>query len=70
MLNVGDKVTLKKIDKRRKNPDLRVWRIVAVNYNEYRKENMYNLVEVEYGLDERYDFIESVLLKQYKKVEE
>ena len=69
-LKVGDKLTIKKIDKRLKNPDLRVWEIVAIHYDEMRNENQYDLVDVENNENCRYDYAESALLEKYKKIAE
>lgn len=68
-LKVGDKLTIKKIDKRLKNPDLRVWEIVEIHYDEMRNENLYDLVDVENNENRRYDYVESALLEKYKKIE-
>lgn len=68
--NIGDRITLKKIDKRLKNPDLRVWKVVGVKYCKYSNENRYDLIEDKYGYDERFDYLESELTKRYKIVEE
>lgn len=70
LLKVGDKLTIKKIDKRLKNPDLRVWEIVEIHYDEMRNENLYDLVDVENNENRRYDYVESALLEKYKKIEE
>ena len=69
-LKVGDKLTIKKIDKRLKNPDLRVWEIVEIHYDEMRNENQYDLVDVENNDNRRFDYAESALLEKYKKIEE
>jgi hypothetical protein len=69
-LKVGDKLTIKKIDKRLKNPDLRIWEIVEIHYDEMRNENRYDLVDVENNENRRYDYSESALLEKYKKIEE
>lgn len=68
-LKIGDKLTIKKIDKRLKSPDLRVWEIVGIRYDEMRNENRYNLVDVENNGNCRYDYTESALLEKYKKIE-
>lgn len=67
MYNIGDKIT-KKIDKRFKCPDTRIWEIVAVNWCEYNNEKMYDLVEITQRLDVRYDAKEHFLVKNYIKV--
>ena len=69
-LKVGDKLTIKKIDKRLKNPDLRVWEIVEIHYDEMRNENRYDLVDVENNENRMYHYVESALLDKYKKIEE
>lgn len=69
-LKVGDKITIKKIDKRLKNPDLRVWEIVEIHYDEMCNENRYDLVDVENNENRIYHYIESALLEKYKKIEE
>lgn len=68
--NIGDRITLKKIDKRFKTPDLRVWKVVGVKHCKYRNENRYDLIEDKYGCDKRFDYPESELTKRYKIVEE
>lgn len=67
-LKVGDKLTIKKIDKRLKNPDLRVWEIVEIHYDEMRNEKRYDLVDVENNGNCRFYYAESALLKEYKKI--
>ena len=67
---VGDRIILKKIDKRLKNPDLKIWRVVEVKPCAYSSENRYDLVEDEHGYDKKFDYLESALTKLYKRVEE
>lgn len=69
-LKAGDKLTIKKIDKRLKNPDLRVWEIVEIHYDEMRNENRYDLVDVENNENRMYHYVESALLEKYKKIDE
>lgn len=69
LLKVGDKLTIKKIDKRLKNPDLRVWEIAEIHYDEMCNENRYDLVDVENNENRMYHYVESALLEKYKKIE-
>lgn len=69
-LKVGDKLTIKKIDKRLKNPDLRVWEIVEIHYDEMCNAKRYDLVDVENNGNCMFYYAESALLKKYKKIEE
>lgn len=70
MFQIGDKITIKKIDKRFKHPDTRIWEVVAVKWCECNNEKMYDLVEVIHRLDMRYDCKEHFLVKNYIKIVE
>lgn len=70
MFQIGEKIT-KKIDRRYKNPDTRVWQIVGIKncpLPPYGK--MYDMVEVSHRQDWRFDYKEKNLIKDgYYKVE-